>query len=135
MYETKVPGTRYAIALTNVKGQWYIQIKLDGIVESETIVKELSELGVLENIKTVVSEVNLYLNDFIIDQITKEITSEAEILLKEVAATAATAATVSQHTTSSEMSAIEETLIQIVKRIETLEERIQRLENTLEHRV
>lgn len=132
MYETKVPGTRYTIALTNVKGQWYIQIKLDGIVESETIVKELSEIGVLENIKTVVSEVNLYLNDFIIDQITKEITSEAEILLKEVAATAAT---VSQRTTSSEMSAVEETLIQIVKRIETLEERIQRLENTLEHRV
>ena len=131
MYETKVPGTRYAIALTNVKGQWYIQIKLDGIVESETIVKELSEAGVLENIKAVVSEVNLYLNDFIIDQITKEITSEAEILLKEVAATAAT---VSQHTTSSEMSAVEETLIQIVKRIETLEERIQRLESTLEHR-
>lgn len=132
MYETKVPGTRYAIALTNVKGQWYIQIKLDGIVESETIVKELSEIGVLKNIKTVVSEVNLYLNDFIIDQITKEITSEAEILLKEVAATAAT---VSQHATSSELSAVEETLIQIVKRIETLEERIQRLENTLEHRV
>lgn len=131
MYETKVPGTRYAIALTNVKGQWYIQIKLDGIVEAETIVKELSELGVLENIKTIVSEVNLYLNDFIIDQITKEITSEAEILLKEVAATAAT---VSQNTTSSEMSAVEETLIQIVKRIETLEERIQRLESTLEHR-
>lgn len=131
MYETKVPGTRYAIALTNVKGQWYIQIKLDGIVEAETIVKELSELGVLENIKTIVSEVNLYLNDFIIDQITKEITSEAEILLKEVAATAAT---VSQHTASSEMSAVEETLIQIVKRIETLEERIQRLESTLEHR-
>ncbi|MCE7738682.1 MAG: hypothetical protein KAU62_08915 [Candidatus Heimdallarchaeota archaeon] len=132
MYETKVPGTRYTIALTNVKGQWYIQIKLDGIVESEIIVKELSEIGVLENIKTVVSEVNLYLNDFIIDQIAKEITSEAEILLKEVAATAAT---VSKHTTSSEMSAIEETLIQIVKRIETLEERIQRLESTLEHRV
>lgn len=131
MYETKVPGTRYAIALTNVKGQWYIQIKLDGIVEAETIVKELSELGVLENIKTIVSEVNLYLNDFIIDQITKEITSEAKILLKEVAATAAT---VSQNTTSSEMSAVEETLIQIVKRIETLEERIQRLESTLEHR-
>ena len=132
MYETKIPGTRYTIALTNVKGQWYIQIKLDGIVESEIIVKELSEIGVLENIKTVVSEVNLYLNDFIIDQIAKEITSEAEILLKEVAATAAT---VSKHTTSSEMSAIEETLIQIVKRIETLEERIQRLESTLEHRV
>ena len=131
MYETKVPGTRYAIALTNVKGQWYIQIKLDGIVEAETIVKELSELGVLENITTIVSEVNLYLNDFIIDQITKEITSEAEILLKEVAATAAT---VFQHTASSEMSAVEETLIQIVKRIETLEERIQRLESTLEHR-
>ncbi len=131
MYETKVPGTRYAVALTNVKGQWYIQIKLDGIVEAETIVKELSELGVLENIKTIVSEVNLYLNDFIIDQITKEITSEAKILLKEVAATAAT---VSQNTTSSEMSAVEETLIQIVKRIETLEERIQRLESTLEHR-
>lgn len=130
MYETKIPGTRYTIALANVKGQWYIQIKLDGIVEADAIVKELSELSILENIKAVVAEVNLYLNDFIIDQITKEITAEAQILMKEVAATAAT---VSQQTSSSEMSAVEETLIQIVRRIETLEERIQRLEDRLQH--
>ncbi len=130
MYETKIPGTRYTIALANVKGQWYIQIKLDGIVEADAIVKELSELSILENIKAVVAEVNLYLNDFIIDQITKEITAEAQILLKEVAATAAT---VSTKAVSSEMSAVEETLIQIVRRIETLEERIQRLEDRLQH--
>ncbi len=130
MYESKIPGTRYNIALANVKGQWYIQIKLDGIIEADSVVKELTELSILENIKAVVSEVNLYLNDFIIDQITKAITEEAQILLKEVAATAAT---VSHQTASSEMSAVEETLIQIVRRIETLEERIQRLENRLEH--
>ena len=130
MYETKVPGTRYTVALANVKGQWYIQIKLDGIIEADTVVKELTELSILENIKAVVAEVNLYLNDFIIDQITKEITAEAQILMKEVAATAAT---VSHQTSSSEMSAVEETLIQIVRRIETLEERIKRLENRLEH--
>ena len=130
MYESKIPGTRYTIALANVKGQWYIQIKLDGIVEADKIVKEITELSILENIKAVVAEVNLYLNDFIIDQITKEITAEAQILLKEVAATAATA---TQHVVTSEMSAVEETLIQIVRRIETLEERIQRLESRLEH--
>ena len=74
MYETKVPGTRYSVALVNVKGEWKIQIKLDGIVEAETLVKDLSERGILDNIRTVVSEVNLYINDFLIDQITKEIT-------------------------------------------------------------
>jgi hypothetical protein len=132
MYESKIPGTRYTIALANVKGQWYIQIKLDGIIEADTIIKEITELSILENIKAVVSEVNLYLNDFIIDQITKEITAEAQILLKEVAATAASATT---HAVTSEMSAVEETLIQIVKKMETLEERIKRLEDRLEHSV
>ena len=127
MYETKIPGTRYSIALVNVKGQWMLQIKLDEIVEADVGVKDLSERGIHENIKTVVSEVNLYLNDFMLDQITKEITQQANILFKEVSATAATAA-VTQQSTQTTMSAVEETLIQIVKRIEGLEERIRRLE-------
>ena len=128
MYETKIPGTRYSIALVNVKGQWYIQIKLDGIVESEVIVKELSERGILDNIRTVVSDVNLYINDFLIDQIVKEITQEANILFKEVEATATR-----KEIQTSGMSAVEETIIQIVKRIEILEERIKRLESTIAH--
>ena len=125
MYETKIPGTRYSIALINIKGQWMLQIKLDEIVEAEVGVKDLSERGIHENIKSVVSEVNLYLNDFMLDQITKEITEQANILFKEVSATAAVA---TQKTTQTTMSAVEETLIQIVKRIEGLEERIKRLE-------
>ena len=128
MYETKIPGTRYSLALVNVKGQWYIQIKLDGIIESDVIVKDLSDNGILDNIKTVVSDVNLYLNDFMVEQIVKEITEEANILFKEVQATASR-----KDTHPSEMSAVEETLIQIVKRIEILEDRIQRLESTLAH--
>ncbi len=130
MYETKVPGTRYSVALTNVKGQWMLQIKLDELVEAETAVKDLSERGIHENIKTVVSEVNLYLNDFLLDQITKKITEQANILFKEVSATAAVA---TQQSSQAEMSAIEETLIQIVKRIETLEDRINRLESNQLH--
>ncbi|MHA1345066.1 MAG: hypothetical protein ACTSO3_01570, partial [Candidatus Heimdallarchaeaceae archaeon] len=88
MYETKIPGTRYSIALMNIKGQWMIQIKLDGLIEAETLVKDVSERGIFENIKTVVSEVNLYLNEFMLNQITKNITEQASILLKEVVATA-----------------------------------------------
>ena len=126
MYETRVPGTRYSIALTNVKGQWMIQIKLDGIIESETIVKELSERGILNNIRSVVKEVNLYLNDFMIDQIAKEIAEQAQILLHEVVATA-------QKESITEMTAIEETLIGIVKRLETLEDRVKRLEDHSSH--
>ncbi|MCE7742569.1 MAG: hypothetical protein GOP50_08930 [Candidatus Heimdallarchaeota archaeon] len=125
MYETKIPGTRYSIALMNVKGQWMLQIKLDNIIEADVGVKDLSERGIHENIKTVVSEVNLYLNDFMLDQITKEITEQANILFKEVSATAAVS---TQHSTQTTMSAVEETLIQIVKRMESLEERIKRLE-------
>lgn len=127
MYETKIPGTRYSIALVNLKGQWMLQIKLDEIVEAEVGVKDLSERGIHDNIKTVVSEVNLYLNDFMLDQITKEITAQANILFKEVSATAATAA-VTQQSTQTSMSAVEETLIQIVRRIEGLEKRIKQLE-------
>lgn len=125
MYDTKIPGTRYSISLVNVKGQWMLQIKLDEIVEAEVGVKDLSERGIHENIKTIVSEVNLYLNDFMLDQITKDITQQANILFKEVSATAAVA---TKQTTQTTMSAVEETLIQIVKRIEGLEERIKRLE-------
>ena len=133
MYETKIPGTRYSIALVNVKGQWMLQIKLDEIIEADVGVKDLSEKGIHGNIKTIVSEVNLYLNDFILDQITKEITTQANILFKEVSATAAAASQQStQSSMSTAMSAVEETLIQIVKRIEGMENRIKRLEERLQ---
>lgn len=123
MYETKVPGTRYSVALANVKGQWMIQIKLDGIVESEIVLKELSERGILENVRSIVKDVNLYLNDFMIDQISKEITVQAQMYLQDKGSPA-------QEETYSEMSAIEETLIGIVKRIEQLEDRVKKLELT-----
>lgn len=130
MYETKVPGTRYTVSLINVKGQWMIQIKLDDVVEADVLVKDISERGIRENIKSVVSEVNLYVNDFMLDQITKEITEQAQILFREVEATVVR----ETYKTQTEMSAVEETIIQIVKRIEVLEERIRRLENALAQR-
>lgn len=126
MYETKIPGTRYSIALMNIKGQWMIQIKLDGLIEAETLVKDVSERGICENIKTVVSEVNLYLNEFMLDQITKNITEQASILLKEVVATAS-------RDKQTEVSALEETIISIMERLQILEERVKRLEINLDH--
>lgn len=128
MYETKIPGTRYSIALMNIKGQWMIQIKLDGIIEAETLVKDVSERGIFENIKTVVAEVNLYLNEFMLDQITKDITEQASILLKEVVATAS-------REKQTEMSALEETIVDIMERMQILEERVKRLEANLRHNV
>ncbi len=126
MYETKIPGTRYSIALMNDKGQWMIQIKLDGLVEAETLVKDVSERGIFDNIKSVVSEVNLYLNEFLLDQITKNITEQASILLKEVVATAS-------RDKQTEVSALEETIISIMERLQILEERVNRLEINLDH--
>lgn len=126
MYETKIPGTRYSIALMNIKGQWMIQIKLDGLIEAEALVKDVSERGIFDNIKTVVSEVNLYLNEFMLDQITKNITEQASILLKEVVATAS-------REKQTEVSALEETIISIMERLQILEERVKRLETNLEH--
>ncbi|MHA1550827.1 MAG: hypothetical protein ACTSQC_02660 [Candidatus Heimdallarchaeaceae archaeon] len=126
MYETKIPGTRYSIALMNHKGQWMIQIKLDGLVEAETLVKDVSERGIFDNIKSVVSEVNLYLNEFLLDQITKNITEQASILLKEVVATAS-------REKQTEVSALEETIISMMERLQILEERVKRLETNLDH--
>lgn len=127
MYETKIPGTRYSIALMNDKGQWMIQIKLDGLIEAETLVKDVSERGIFDNIKSVVAEVNLYLNEFLLDQITKNITEQASILLKEVIATAS-------RDKQTEVSALEETIVSIMERLQILEERVKRLETNLEHR-
>ena len=126
MYETKIPGTRYSIALMNDKGQWMIQIKLDGLVEAETHVRDVSERGIFDNIKSVVSEVNLYLNEFLLDQITKNITEQASILLKEVVATAS-------RDKQTEVSALEETIISMMERLQILEERVKRLETNLDH--
>ena len=126
MYETKIPGTRYSIALMNDKGQWMIQIKLDGLVEAETLVKDVSERGIFDNIKSVVAEVNLYLNEFLLDQITKNITEQASILLKEVVATAS-------RDKQTEVSALEETIISMMERLQILEERVKRLETNLDH--
>ena len=129
MYETKIPGTRYSIALENVKGQWMIQIKLDGIIESDIVLKELSDMGILNNIRYVVKAVNLYINDFMVDQIAKELTEQANILFREVPTSATATATV-QNAPPPEMSAIEQTLIGIVKRLETLEDRVKKIEST-----
>lgn len=126
MYETKIPGTRYSIALMNDKGQWMIQIKLDGLVEAETLVKDVSKRGIFDNIKSVVAEVNLYLNEFLLDQITKNITEQASILLKEVVATAS-------RDKQTEVSALEETIISMMERLQILEERVKRLETNLDH--
>ena len=133
MYETKVPGTRYSIALSNVKGQWMIQIKLDGIVESEIVVKELSEMAILNNIRSVVKAVNLFINDFMVDQIAKELTEQANILFREVPGSApapAQASAPARSGPSPELAAIEQTLIAIVKRLETLEDRVKQIEST-----
>ena len=130
MYETKIPGTRYSIALENVKGQWMIQIKLDGIIESDVVVKELSEISILNNIRSAVKAVNLYINDFMVDQIAKELTEQANILFREVQASASAAAAPARGPPSPDMSAIEQTLIGIVKRLETLEERVKKIEST-----
>ncbi|MCK5303941.1 MAG: hypothetical protein KAJ72_01750 [Candidatus Heimdallarchaeota archaeon] len=126
MYETKIPGTRYSIALMNDKGQWMIQIKLDGLIEAETLRRDVSERGIFDNIKSVVSEVNLYLNEFLLDQITKNITEQASILLKEVVATAS-------RDKQTEVSALEETIISMMERLQILEERVKRLETNLDH--
>ncbi|MHA1686883.1 MAG: hypothetical protein ACTSYD_10855 [Candidatus Heimdallarchaeaceae archaeon] len=126
-YETKIPGTRYVCALANIKGQWMIQIKLDDVVEAERVVKDLSERAIRDNIQGALAEVNMYLNNFMLDQITKEITAQAKLLFQEVAATAA-------KTTQSEMSEIEQQLEQIFNKLDLLEERVTRLERLLEHR-
>ncbi len=129
MYETKIPGTRYSIALENVKGQWMIQIKLDGIIESDIVVKELSDMAILNNIRYVVKAVNLYINDFMVDQIAKELTEQANILFREVPGSAPASAPAGS-APAPEMSAIEQTLIGIVKRLEALEERVKKIEST-----
>lgn len=123
MYETKIPGTRYICALASIKGQWLIQIKLDNIVEAQAVVKDLSERGIRDNINTVLSEVSLYLNDFIVEQITKDITNQARILLQEVEATSS--AKQGENSSSNDFS---EKFEKIMERIELLEQRVNRLE-------
>ena len=125
-YETKIPGTRYVCALANVKGQWMIQIKLDNVVEAEKVVKDISERAIRDNIRSALTEVNMYLNEFILEQITKEITNQARLLFQEVSVTTA-------KTTKTEVSEIEKKIEDILERLKVLEERLQRLENLVSH--
>lgn len=129
MYETKIPGTRYVCTLANVKGQWLIQIKLDDDVEAQVVVKDLNERGIRDNIITVLSEVNLYLNEFIIDQITTNITKQAHILLQEMQF----ASTSKEIETSAVSTDYDSKLDTIITRIETLEQRLERLEQLFGH--
>ncbi|MHA1482147.1 MAG: hypothetical protein ACTSQA_01760, partial [Candidatus Heimdallarchaeaceae archaeon] len=66
------------------------------------------------------------LNEFLLDQITKNITEQASILLKEVVATAS-------REKQTEVSALEETIISMMERLQILEERVKRLETNLDH--
>ncbi|MHA1302415.1 MAG: hypothetical protein ACTSQE_10460 [Candidatus Heimdallarchaeaceae archaeon] len=127
-YETKIPSTRYVCALANVKGQWMIQMRLGGIVEAQTVVKDLSERGIRDNVRTVLSEVDLYIGDFLVEQIVKDLVNQAKILLQETVTTSESVGS------KVELSALESSLEEIKTRLITLEERVQRLESVLEHR-
>jgi len=126
-YETKIPTTRYVCALANVQGQWMVQLRLGDTVEAQTVVKDLSERGIRDNIRTVMSEVDLYLGDFLVDQIVKDIVHQARILIQETSST-------SSPVQDSGLSEVEQVLEQIKNKLSTLEERIKRLESVIEHR-
>lgn len=104
-----------------------IQIKLDDVVEAERVVKDLSERSIRDNIQSSLAEVNMYLNNFMLEQITKDITTQAKLLFQEAAVAAAKPA-------EPDMSEIEQQLESIIKKLELLEERVTRLEQMIAHR-
>ncbi len=127
-YETKIPSTRYVCALANVKGQWKIQMRLADTVEAEVVVKDLSEKGIRDNVRSVLSDVDLNLSDFLVEQIVKDIVEQAKILIHESAATATV------QPTNVEISSLEKAIDEIKSKLSLLEERINRIESVLEHR-
>lgn len=120
MYIAKIPGTRYECILINDHGLWKLQLTLSGHVEAETNVTNLSERTIHSLIGSLLASVQLNVNEFIHQQITKSLVTQIGPLLadQEVSGSGATS---DQSSINSEIEALKARIAKLEARVKKLE--------------
>ena len=81
MYVAKIPGTKYLTSLESQGGQWFLRLKLDGVVEAEEDLDQLNRRNIQNHLRDLFKQISLQINSFQIDLILKELLVQVEHLL------------------------------------------------------
>ncbi|MCG3219154.1 MAG: hypothetical protein KAR35_09125 [Candidatus Heimdallarchaeota archaeon] len=119
MYIAKIPGTRYECVLVNDHGLWKLQLTLTGHVEAETNVTNLSERTIHSLIGSLLASVQLNVNEFIHQQITKALVTQIGPLITDQEVTGGQ--TNDQSTVSKEIESLKERIAKLEARVKKLE--------------
>jgi hypothetical protein len=120
MYIAKIPGTRYECVLVNDHGLWKLQLTLSGHVEAETNVTNLSERTIHSLVGSLLASVQLNVNEFIHQQITKALVTQIGPLLADQEVSSGRKAN-DQSTISKEIETLKERIAKLETRVKNLE--------------
>ena len=121
-YEAKIPGTRYICYLERDQDQWFLRLKLMGHLEAEIPLPHLTKRNISEGVGSLLAQTNQEVNEFIKNNITKELTRQLGPLLN------------SEGLKEKQIKSGEEVgdvITAIINKLEALEERVEKLEKKL----
>lgn len=127
MYIAKIPGTKYITSLESQGGNWYLRLKLDGVVEAEEEIDQLGKKSIHKHLNQLFDQVSLQINSFQVDLIHKELVAQIAHLLTQ-----------DQQSSKSAKSSTSDDGPRYDPRVDPLLDRIEKLENlvsTLKDRV
>ncbi len=127
MYSTKIPGTKYEVAIERDGGIWYIRVKLYGNVESEEVLPQITQTILEKKLMNVLKEVNVHLNDLQFKMLFTTLTNQLPHLVKDDTPDAV----LPSPEQLKKIDELEKTVKSLEKTIETLLSRIERLEEHL----
>ncbi len=130
MYLSKIAGTKLVCALENDQGQWYLRIKLGNSVEAEVPVTHMTKRAILANLQTVFMAANVPINDFQLNLIHKDLTSQiSHLLAKDGKESKEEKKELEEKKEDPRIDNLLDKIDKLEKTIKTLEERIERVEN------
>lgn len=127
MYSTKIMGTKYETVIEQDAGLWYVRIKLDGNVEAEEPLPQITHTILEKKLKNVLGELRIVLNDLQFKMLMDNLTNQFPHLIEKEAKEGA----MSTPEQLKRIEQLENTIKSLQGTIDTLVSRIERLEQLL----
>ncbi len=126
MYSTKIMGTKYETVIEQDSGMWYVRIKLNGNVEAEEALPQMTHTFLEKKLKNVLDEVRIVLNDLQFKMLMDNLVNQFPHLMEKEAN-----GDDSSPEQLKKIEQLENTIKSLQQTIDTLVSRIERLEQLL----
>ncbi|RMG26133.1 MAG: hypothetical protein D6732_21560 [Methanobacteriota archaeon] len=126
MYSTKIMGTKYETVVEQDGGMWYVRIKLNGNVEAEEPLPQMTANFLEKKLKNILGETRIVLNDLQFKMLMDNLMNQFPHLLEKE-----TKDDDSSPEQLKKIEQLENTIKSLQETIDTLVSRIERLEQLL----